>query len=195
MKSLAITCGLLMIAVYVLSTHCVRLNAENKRMDANQTALLEKAEYYRTEAGKSAASVDALTLSKSEIERHCEDLTNTVKELDLKVKRLQAASSTATETKVVVRTVVKDSIVYVNMKPDTIKAFVWSDPWIDIAGNLRGNDIDIAVHSSDTLRQVVHRVPKKFLFFRWGTKAIRQEVVSSNPHTTVVYTEYIELKK
>ena len=32
-----------------------------------------------------------------------------------------------------------------------------------------------------------------FLFFRFGTKGIRQEVWSSNPHTRLVYSEYIEL--
>lgn len=37
------------------------------------------------------------------------------------------------------------------------------------------------------------RVSQRFLFIRWGTKAIRQEVVSSNPHTRIVYTDYIKL--
>ena len=39
------------------------------------------------------------------------------------------------------------------------------------------------------------KISQLWLFFRWGTKAIRQEVVSSNPHTKIVYSEYIELKK
>lgn len=55
--------------------------------------------------------------------------------------------------------------------------------------------LDLRIQSVDTLFQVVHRVPKQWLFFRWGIKAIRQEIVSSNPHTKVVYSEYIELKK
>ena len=85
-------CGLLMAATFGLWAYCSKLKSEKERLDGNQTALLEKVEFYQTESGKSAASVQALTLSKSEVEKHCADLTNTVKELDLKVKRLQAAS-------------------------------------------------------------------------------------------------------
>lgn len=82
-------CGLLMAATFGLWAYCSKLKAEKERLDGNQTALLEKVEFYQTESGKSAASVQALTLSKSEVEKHCADLTNTVKELNLKVNRLQ----------------------------------------------------------------------------------------------------------
>ena len=53
----------------------------------------------------------------------------------------------------------------------------------------------LPVESVDTLRQVVHRVPRRFLFIRFGTKAVRQEIVSSNPHTRIVYAEYVRFAK
>ena len=141
-------------------------------------------------------SVQALTLSKSEVEKHCADLTNTVKELDLKVKRLQAASTNATKTEVEVQTIVKDSIIYRDTSYLKVQAIRWKDPWINVDGLIMPDKkLDLRIQSVDTLFQVVHRVPKQWLFFRWGTKAIRQEVVSSNPHTKIVYSEYIELKK
>ena len=49
--------------------------------------------------------------------------------------------------------------------------------------------------SADTLRQVVHRVPRRFLFIRWGTKALRQEIVSSNPHTRIIYSDYVKFER
>ena len=61
-------CGLLMAATFGLWAYCSNLKAEKERLDGNQTALLEKVEFYQTESGKSAASVQALTLSKSEME-------------------------------------------------------------------------------------------------------------------------------
>ncbi|WP_353739197.1 DUF6549 family protein, partial [Muribaculum intestinale] len=60
---------------------------------------------------------------------------------------------------------------------------------------IRGRDVELDVVSCDTIKQIIHRVPKKFWFIKWGCKAIRQEVVSTNPHTKITYTEYIELKK
>ena len=47
----------------------------------------------------------------------------------------------------------------------------------------------------DTLRQAVHRIPRRFLFIRWGTKAHRQEIVSTNPHTRIVYAEYVKIER
>ena len=37
--------------------------------------------------------------------------------------------------------------------------------------------------------------PRRFLFIRWGTKALRQEIISSNPHTRIVYSEYIRIER
>ena len=51
------------------------------------------------------------------------------------------------------------------------------------------------IRSVDTLRQAVHRIPRRFLFIRWGTKALRQEIVSTNPHTRIVYAEYVKIER
>lgn len=170
------------------------LQSDNNRLQGNQTALLEKATYYKTEAGKSAASVQRLELSCSELKGKYKEMCQTADELGIKVKRLKAASATATETEVKVITQVRDSIVYRNGTIDTVKYFSWHDAWVNILGELKGRDVSLNVVSQDTIVQIVHRVPKKFLFFRWGCKAIRQEIVSTNPHTRITYTEYIELK-
>jgi len=53
----------------------------------------------------------------------------------------------------------------------------------------------VSLVSRDTLYQVVHRVPRRFLFIRWGTKGIRQEMVNCNPHAEITYSQYIELVK
>lgn len=170
------------------------LQKENDRLSDNATALMDKATYFETEAGNSAASVQRLELSYSELERNYQHVCQTADELGVKVKRLQAAATTATQTEVKVITQIRDSIVYRDGVLDSLKMFKWSDAWVDVAGEIRGRDVSLDVVSNDTIRQIIHRVPKKFWFIKWGTKAIRQEVVSSNPHTKITYTEYIELK-
>lgn len=170
------------------------LRADNDRLTANQTALMQEAAYYETEAGKSAASVLKLELSISELKAEYKQVCRTAEELGVKVKRLQSAMATATKTEVKVITQVRDSIVYRDGVVDTLKAFGWQDAWVNVLGELKGCDVSLNVVSQDTLIQIVHRVPKRFLFFRWGTKAIRQEITSTNPHTKITYTEYIELK-
>ena len=183
----------LLVAVVSFSCWLGNVRTEKKRLANNQEALLTDVEYYKTESGKNAASVLKLELSKSELERHCQDLTKTVEDLNIKISRIQSASTTVTKTEVEIQTVVHDSIVYRDL-PISIKVINWRDPWIKLNGVLDGDTFSAKIESVDTLQQVVHRIPKKFLFIKWGTKAIRQEVVSSNPHSKIVYTEYIELK-
>ncbi|MEY8591489.1 DUF6549 family protein [Butyricimonas hominis] len=183
----------LILTVSVLSYWLNNVREEKKRLADNQEALLSDVDYYKTESGKNAASVLKLELSKSELENHCQDLTKTIDDLNIKIGRIQSVSTTVTKTEVEIQTVVRDSIVYRDL-PVNLKVVKWRDPWVTLNGVLDGETFSAKIESVDTLSQVVHRIPKKFLFIKWGTKAIRQEVVSSNPHSKIVYTEYIELK-
>lgn len=183
----------LIIAVMVLSCWLNNTREEKKRLANNQESLLSDIEYYKTESGKNAASVQKLVLTKSELEKHCQDLTQTVEDLGIKVKRLQSATTTVTKTEVEIQTVVRDSIVYRD-RPVILKTIKWKDPWIKLDGVLDGDNFSAKIQSIDSLSHVAHRVPKKFLFFRFGTKAVRLEVVNKNPHSKIVYTEYIEIK-
>lgn len=194
-RALAVTILLACFALFAFWANYREVKRENERLTANQTALLQKAEYYETEAGKAAASAQKLELDYSELSANYGRMCQTADELGVKVKRLQAAATTATKTQVEVITQVRDSIVYRNGAIDTVKAIDWEDAWVNVWGDLKGRDLSLNVVSHDTITQIIHRVPKKFWFIKWGTKAIRQEVVSSNPHTKITYTEYIELKK
>lgn len=192
----------LILALCVLAAVCMaltgevrNLRTERQRLASNQEALMADVEYYKTKAGNSAASVQALTLTKSELKRQCEGLKQTVESLDIKLKRVQAAAQAATRTQIKVETVVRDSIVYRDTARVRLQAVKWQDPWVSVSGLIapdRTAKLDII--SVDTLTQVIHRVPKKWWFFRWGTKAIRQEIVSSNPHTRIVYSKYIDIR-
>lgn len=184
----------LLVTVVSLSCWLGNVREEKKRLANNQEALLSDILYYKTESGKNAASVQKLELTKSELEKHCQDLNKTIDDLNIKIGRIQSASTTVTKTEVEIQTVVRDSIVYRDF-PVSLKVIKWRDPWVTLKGVLDGETFSAKIESVDTLSQVVHRIPKKFLFIKWGTKAIRQEVVSSNPHSKIVYTEYIELKK
>lgn len=159
----------LVISVLILSFFLNNTREEKKRLTNNQESLLSDIEYYKTESGKNAASVQKLVLTKSELEKHCQDLTQTVKDLGIKVKRLQSASTTVTKTEVEIQTVVRDSIVYRD-RPAILKAINWKDPWIKLDGILDGKNFSAKIQCLDTLSHIVHRVPKKFLFFALGLK-------------------------
>ena len=196
--------------------------AERRRVQSNNEVLTDSVEFYRTESGKHAASRQVLELRASEMERYNAQLTAQVRELRIKVRRLEAAATTATRTGVQITAPLEPAGPQptawekygagVRRAADSVKAaldrefsglpkvpeakiFRWADRHVSVDGIIRTDSVSCHVTSIDTLRQIVHRVPRRFLFIRWGTKAIRQEVVSSNPHTQIVYTEYIQFTK
>lgn len=185
---------ILSVLIIGLTSYCNDLYRQNETYKSNQSALLSKAEYYQTENSKYAASVQKLTLSRDEFKQYYSDACKTIEELNIKLKRANSIATTSTKTEIKIVTVVKDSIVYRDGKLDSLLIFRWSDPWVQANGNIRRDSVELDICSADTLLQVVHRVPHKFWFIKWGTKAIKQEVVSSNPHTKIVYNEYVELK-
>ena len=202
----------LIIAGGLLWVQSARLRSEKRerrRLESNQTALMSDVEIYRTKAGKAAASNMVLNLRVSELERLRAADAESIRDLGIKLRRVESTAKTATATVVELRAKLRDTAI-VRETPagesimtapagaviiDSMRTFRWRDPWVTVEGLIKRDSVACRVESIDTLRQVVHRVPRRFLFIRWGTKAIRQEVMSSNPHTRIVYTDYIELKK
>lgn len=165
------------------------------RLEANQRALLSDVDFYRTEAGESAASVAALSLELDELREARGRDAQKIRDLGIRLRRAESISRAATVSSVEERVVVRDSVILRDTLRDTLMVFLGGDVWNSISGVIRGDTLHYRVQSVDTLFQVVHRVPRRFLFFRYGTKGIRQEIISSNPHTRLVYSEYIELNR
>lgn len=170
---------------------------DRRRLEANQRSLFTDVEYYRTRDSLSAAGVERLTLTNREFRQYAGELEKTVADLQLKVRRLQSASRTAVTTEYPVEARLRDTIIVRDTLsvPDTLSRLYYVNPWLTLDGVLSDTVFRGHIESRDTLIQVVHRIPRKFWFFRWGTKAIRQEVTSRNPYSRITYTEYIELMR
>ena len=174
----------------VLAMWGITRHREAERLDNNQTALTEQIRLYRTRLDESAASVQALELRCDEFRRMKAEDARRIQELGIKLRRLEAVAKSAMRTEVEIAVPLRDTVVL----RDTLHLFCWADEWVKVEGVVGRDSVECRVESVDTLHQVVHRVPRKFWFVRYGTKAIRQEIISSNPHTRIVYSEYIELK-
>lgn len=181
---------------------------ENKRLRRNQEALTSEIEYYKSERGEAVATIQALELHLAEFKRMRQRDTERIKELNIALRRVESVATTSTATQLTIEAPLRDTTVArtdlcstlatrIGFEPilDSGKSFEWSDNWVTVKGVILNKRVECSVESVDTLRQILHRVPRKFLCFRFGTKAIRQEIVSTNPHTKVVYAEYIELSR
>lgn len=168
-----------------------RLLENNERLTNNVNILSADVETYKTKADESAASVSALSMTVAELKQANGKVSKELQALKVKYKDLQQYAEAATATTVEVETVIHDTV-YMG---ETHTAFDWSDKWVSVAGVIEGANVTCRVSSVDTLVQVVHRIPRRFLFFRIGTKGIRQDIVSKNPHTVISYAKYIEITK
>lgn len=178
------------------------LDEDNSRLKQNQAHSGIGMETLTTADGRSAAETTALTMKVSELEAGRDSLLRTVESLGVKNRRLLALAQTATRTAAGVKAPVRDSIVYLPRKTDSLPGKVdklrclsWADAWMSVDGCIRKDTFEGSIASLDTLDIVAHRVPKRFLFFRYGCKAARLDVVSHNPHAVVTAARYIRLQK
>lgn len=196
---------LIPLALVVAFKECHDLRGEAERTKENQDILLHngRVEIGRTQSGRPRASVSAITLKTSDLKRNPDSLLAVNrKELKIKSSRIMAAATTSTTTQVDVKAAIQPvphdtcsrslSGLY---RPPDVSQVSWSDPWITLRGDIEGDSMQVHIESRDTLQMIVHRVPKKFLFFRYGTKGVRMEVVSQNPHSQLSYPRIIMFKK
>lgn len=95
---------------------------------SNMNAALNECVTWKTKDSLSAAKNDALTLRIDELERYREKDLKTISALKKKNEDLNNLVTELSNTKVEVKTEVRDSIVYVDSSKYNAKVFSWSDP-------------------------------------------------------------------
>lgn len=169
---------------------------ENLRLERNQVALLsDSLSHYRTKTGELVSSVEQLEMTIGELKRHRSELVSQLKSMKIRLRDVQSLSTTAIENRVEVFVPIRDTIYIDTGKVVKAQSFHWSDAWTSIQGVIQNDSVRVKYQSRDTLLQVVRVVPKRFLFFRWGVKEMRQDVKMSNPNVGITYSEYLKITK
>lgn len=168
---------------------------ENLRLERNQVALLsDSLSHYRTKTGELVSSVEQLEMTIGELKRHRSELVSQLKSMKIRLRDVQSLSTTAIENRVEVFAPIRDTIYIDTGKVVKAQSFHWSDAWTSIQGVIHNDSVRVEYQSRDTLLQVIRVVPKRFLFFRWGVKEIRQDVKVLNPNAIVTFSEFIQIK-
>ena len=173
------------------------LISEQHRLQNNNHSLLQRVEYYRTSADESAASVQALRLKVGEYEELLAADAEKIRAMGVKLRRLESAAKSVVATDVAIKAPLRDTVFIRDTlrQIDTLRLFRWNDSWVTVDGVISADSVECRVQSVDTLHQIVYRIPRRFLFIKYGTKALRQEIISSNPHSKIVFSEYIKIER
>ena len=198
---------LIPFAMVMALKECHDRQREAHSMNEDQNVLMHngKVEIGQTQSGKPMASVSAISLKTSSLKRNPDSLLAvTSKDLKIKPRRMVAAIRTSSLATADIHAAIttdsiydeadKDSNVLLSY-PRSPQQVSWSDPWMSLRGTIRGDSFTARIESRDTLQMIIHRVPRKFLFFRYGTKGVRMDVVSQNPHTRLSYPKVILFTK
>lgn len=162
--------------------------AEALRLDYNQGVLLDSVERYKVLDSLWALSVGVLKLELGELKEHRAQDAQLIRDMGIRLRRVQSVGRVFTATKYELR----------QITPITPSRWEYRTPYIDFRAQLGSDSVslnaDIVLY--DTIVQVLHRVPRfKFLGIWFGTKGVRQEIMSRNPHTVVVAAHYLEIER
>jgi hypothetical protein len=196
MKKVLCTLAAFTLLAGVILVQCRRLEVlreENRSLSRNVETLAWGINRYKTRDSLHAAGVGRLELKLSEYREFRRQDARTIESLRIRLKRVEETSLHATESRYQFTAPVRDTLFPLHEPPETIRRFAYHSNHVDLLGELKKDSVALTLTTRDTLLQVVHRIPRRFLFIRYGTRAIRQEVVSKNPHTRITYTECIEL--
>ena len=175
------------------------LKKENKVLQTNVTTLLTGAEQYKVNDSLNAATIANLELSISEYRRYKAEDKKLLERLKIDNKRLKGIISTQTESFYEQTTLLRDSVKML-LTPDSteipvkMKVASFADTWHSLNIKIQGDSLNYKLKTKESLLITNHVVPKRFLFFKFGCREVRTEVVSKNPYVGDIQVESITIR-
>lgn len=186
---------LLIIGIITISLrNCYNSNEKN-RYKSDNSALLDTVFLYKTELGLSAACVQSLTNRNNELTEEKSELAKDAKGTKFVSRKKENASTPSINSDYNIVVPIRDTIIIDSNNASTIRCVDYKDAYIIFSACDVGDSVHAKIHTFDTLEQSFDRVPYQWWFFKFGTKAVRQEVVVKNPYTNISYSEYIKIKR
>ena len=174
------------------------LKQERNRYERNTESLLLDVAQYKTRDSLNAAKVGALELTIEEYKRFRADDAKLIKTLKTKNRDLTAITAAQSQTIMELSAVPRDTVIIRDSVAIPAVAVHTGDAWYDFDGILTEKEFTGTLVNRDSLLVAETVQYKRFLGFLWKTKRIKNkqiDVVSKNPHTTIMGIEYIEIEK
>lgn len=180
-------------SIYVSVSRSLR--EDNERLKQNQEALTKELNIWKDKDSNSVAQIETLKLTKDEFNNLYEQQANELKDMNIKLKRLLAYSQTALSHEYIVTDTIRDSIIIRENKIDTLTCVRYNDDYIQFNGCIDSGVFSGNIRTFDTITSIIHIIPKKFLWFKYGVKRVDNTVVSKNPYSRIENIKHIDIKK
>jgi len=175
-----------------------RLTAERDRYKGNTETLLSDVEHYMVRDSLNAARVQSLELTVKEYERFRADDAALIKELKQRNRDLSAVNKTQSQTIIELLAVPKDTVIVRDSVLVPAVAVHCGDAWFDFDGMLTRDAFTGTLVNRDSLLIAETVKYRRFLGFLWKTNKVVDrfvDVVSKNPHTSIIGVEHVVIEE
>lgn len=193
---LGIAAALVAILCLVFFQHrkIQQLSSERERYKGDTETLLSGIETYRVRDSLNAARVQSLELTVEEFKRFRAEDAQLIRELAGRNRDLAAVNKTQSQTIIELLATPKDTTIIRDSVLVPAVAVHCGDAWYDFDGMLSKDEFTGKLVCRDSLVVAESVKYRRFLGFLWKTRKVkdrRVDVVSKNPHTTIMGVEHV----
>lgn len=184
--------------IWIQQWQIKRLTNECDKYRNNTETLLGDVETYRVRDSLSAARVQSLELTAKEFERFRAADAALIKQLKARNRDLAAVNKTQSQTIIDLRATPKDTTIIRDTIQIPAVAVHCGDAWFDFDGLLTAKEFTGTLANRDSLVVAESVQYKRFLGFLWKTNKVkdrRVDVVSKNPHTSILNIDFVVIEK
>lgn len=188
-------------AIGILSNRLKAVTEERDIQLKNVETLFTDVENYEVRDSLKAATIADLQLTLSQYKRFREEDAELISDLKVDNNRLQGVVTAQTESYYQHTASLRDSVrILVTRKPDSVripiivKTASFEDQWHKLNIVINKDSLSYSLRTTESLLITNHIVPKRFLWFRFGCKEVRTDVVSKNPYVEKIDVESIMIK-
>lgn len=179
--------AVLLVSISILYNMYKKERNERIRQESNVEVLNDSVKHSTIRDSLNVASISALNYDIDELKKYRAADLNLIKDLKIKNKNLESLTKVST---IVIDTIIKELWHPAPNRPDCLE---YVDRWATIEACFKDSTVSYSVR--DSLDIVINKVPRhKFLWWSWGVKGYKVNVVNLNPHSKVDYLEYIKVK-
>ena len=203
-KAYIIAAGILIILIAIivaLSARLKKVKSDRDLQRKNVETLFTSVESYKVQDSLQAATIGDLQLTLKQYKQFRAEDAQLISSLKVDNKRLQGVVTTQTESYYQHTAALRDSVkMLITKVPDSIKVPIiiktanFSDAWHSLNIVIDGDSLNYRLRTKESLIITNHVVPKRFLWFKFGCKEVRTDVVSKNPYVESISLESITIK-
>lgn len=191
----------LIAVIVILSTRLSKVTADRNVQRKNVETLFTSVSNYKVQDSLQAATIGDLQLTLRQYKQFRAEDAQLISSLKVDNKRLQGVVTTQTESYYQHTAALRDSMkMLITKVPDSIKVPIivktanFADAWHSLNIVIDGDSLNYRLRTKESLIITNHVVPKKFLWFKFGCKEVRTDVVSKNPYVESISLESITIK-